>query len=83
MNITVIYRVSIFKVEHRQLTLCIRFIDIMLLLLYINNNNTCYSILYNECEIDISKRVIHDIYPTTTKKQKNANIRHPFLVTSR
>jgi hypothetical protein len=32
-----IYRVSSLKVEHRQLTLCIQFIDIMSLFRYINN----------------------------------------------
>jgi hypothetical protein len=32
-----IYRVSILKVEHRQLTLCIQFIGIMLLFLYITH----------------------------------------------
>jgi hypothetical protein len=31
------YRVSTLKVEHRQLTLCIQFIDIMPLFRYINN----------------------------------------------
>jgi hypothetical protein len=36
-NITQIYRVSTLKVEHRQLTLCIQFIDIMPLFRYINN----------------------------------------------
>jgi hypothetical protein len=33
----VLYRVSTLKVEHRQLTLCIQFIDIMPLFRYINN----------------------------------------------
>jgi hypothetical protein len=37
----------------------------------------------NECEIEFSTRVIHDIFPMTAKKQKNANIRHPILVTTR
>jgi hypothetical protein len=32
-----LYRVSTLKVEHRQLTLCIQFIDIMPLFRYINN----------------------------------------------
>jgi hypothetical protein len=32
-----IYRVSTLKVEHRQLTLCIQFIDIMPLFRYFNN----------------------------------------------
>jgi hypothetical protein len=33
-----LYRVSTLKVEHRQLTLCIQFIDIMPLFRYINKN---------------------------------------------
>jgi hypothetical protein len=32
-----LYRVSTLKVEHRQLTLCIQFIDMMPLFRYINN----------------------------------------------
>jgi hypothetical protein len=44
-----IYRVSILKVEQRQLTLCIQFIGIMLLFLYIThsriNNNKVINIL--------------------------------------
>jgi hypothetical protein len=36
-NITQIYGVSTLKVEHRQLTLCLLFIDIMPLFRYINN----------------------------------------------
>jgi hypothetical protein len=32
-----VYRVSTLKVEHRQLTLCIQFIDIMPLFRYFNN----------------------------------------------
>jgi hypothetical protein len=32
-----VYRVSILKVEHRQLTLCIQFIGIILLFLYITH----------------------------------------------
>jgi hypothetical protein len=33
-----LYRVSTLKVEHRQLTLCIQFIDVMPLFRYINKN---------------------------------------------